>query len=68
MNSTLNGHYRNGALRAGVERLLDRLHEPRTLEALNASSITPSCRHVRRYRSMVWCAGDRHGGASAPTP
>lgn len=35
MTSTLDGHHRNGAQRAGVEQLLDRLNEPRTLEALN---------------------------------
>lgn len=35
MTCTLDGHHRPGALRAGVEQLLDRLNEPRTLEALN---------------------------------
>jgi hypothetical protein len=35
MTSMIDGHHRNGAQRAGVEQLLDRLNEPRTLEALN---------------------------------
>lgn len=35
MTSMLDGHHRNGVQRAGVEQLLDRLNEPRTLEALN---------------------------------
>ncbi len=35
MTSMIDGHHRNGAPRAGVEQLLDRLNEPRTLEALN---------------------------------
>ncbi len=35
MTSAIDGHPLNGARRAGVEQLLDRLNEPRTLDALN---------------------------------
>ncbi len=34
-DSTIDGDYHNGASRAGVEQLLDRLNEPQMLEALN---------------------------------
>jgi uncharacterized protein YjgD (DUF1641 family) len=35
MTATTNGHYLNGRPQTGAEQLLDRLNEPRTLEALN---------------------------------